>query len=421
MNFGACLLSSGLVAMKEISFLKDNHEKWQRFEEMLKTTGERNPDALADLFIQITDDLSYARTFYPGSGTEKYLNSLAVRIHQEIYKNKKERRSRIVSFWKYDLPETIYKNRVNLLWSFVIFVCAFFIGLISSAKDQTFMRLILGDGYVDFTLQNIENGDPTAIYKSPGQVDMFATIAWNNIKVAFMCIAAGAFTFFGTSALLVSNGIMLGAFMYIFYQAGVTSEALHAIWIHGTIEISIIIVAGAGGLTLARSIYSPGPYPLGHSVMNGARDAMKIGFGLVPLFLVAAFFEGFVTRMTEMNDYGREAIIFGSLAFIIWYFVIYPFYVRRRAGSNVETKIAIGGILTVVPGIALLMNFIVKHPVDLWTMLFFYMLMAGGIILIIYSIANRKIVDQEEEIERKAVQLDELLGEAKVTKVNSGQ
>ena len=73
--------------MKEITFLKQNHEKWLQFEALLNSKERHNPDALADLFIRITDDLSWAHTFYPGSNTEKYLNDLAAQIHQEIYKN----------------------------------------------------------------------------------------------------------------------------------------------------------------------------------------------------------------------------------------------------------------------------------------------------------------------------------------------
>jgi len=101
--------------MKEITFLKQNYQKWQQFEDLLNSNQGQNPDALADLFIRITDDLSWAHTFYPGSNTEKYLNDLAARIHQEIYKNKKEKRSRLISFWTQEIPRTMAKHRLNLL------------------------------------------------------------------------------------------------------------------------------------------------------------------------------------------------------------------------------------------------------------------------------------------------------------------
>jgi len=55
--------------MKEITFLKQNADKWQQFESMLTTKGAVNPDLMADLFIQLTDDLSYAKTNYPKAKT----------------------------------------------------------------------------------------------------------------------------------------------------------------------------------------------------------------------------------------------------------------------------------------------------------------------------------------------------------------
>ena len=88
--------------MKEITFLKENNEKWKLFENMLNNKSMANPDQLADYFIQLTDDLSYARTHFSSSNTAKYLNQLAARAHQEIYKNKKESKHRIIYFWKYE-------------------------------------------------------------------------------------------------------------------------------------------------------------------------------------------------------------------------------------------------------------------------------------------------------------------------------
>ena len=47
--------------MKEAVFVKRNTEKWQEYE----STPTNDPDQLTERFIELTDDLSYARTFYP--------------------------------------------------------------------------------------------------------------------------------------------------------------------------------------------------------------------------------------------------------------------------------------------------------------------------------------------------------------------
>jgi uncharacterized membrane protein SpoIIM required for sporulation len=316
--------------VKEITFLNQNADKWQQFETLISTKGNSDPDLMADLFIQITDDLSYSKTNYPKSKTTQYLNSIAARVHQEIYKNKKEKSNRIASFWKYELPFIFKDSQKQLLYTFLIFSISMLIGIVSSAYDDSFVRLILGDGYVNMTLDNIDKGDPMAVYKSMNQVDMFLGITINNIKVAFMCFAFGIFFSFGTGAVLFYNGVMLGSFQYFFYAKGLLLPSMLTIWIHGTLEISAIVIAGCAGLVLGNSILFPKTYPRGVSFIKGAKQGVKIVVGLVPVFIAAGFLESFVTRYTNMPMWLNLLIIFGSLFFIIWYFIIYPILLHRK-------------------------------------------------------------------------------------------
>lgn len=320
--------------MKEISFLNQNAEKWQQFEALISTKGNSDPDLMAELFIQVTDDLSYSKTHYPKSKTTQYLNGIAARVHQEIYKNKKEKSGRIITFWKYELPYIFKKSHKQLLYSFLIFFISILIGIVSAANDDTFVRLILGDSYVNMTLENIENGEPTAIYKSMNQVNMFFGITINNIKVAFICFVMGSVFSFGTGLVLFYNGIMLGAFQYLFYSKGVLLPAMLVIWIHGTLEIAAIVISGCAGLVAGNSILFPGTYSRSVSFVKGAKQGVKIVIGLLPVFIAAGFLESFVTRYAEMPVWLSLSIILGSLLFIIWYFIIYPIVLNKKRTAN---------------------------------------------------------------------------------------
>ncbi len=320
--------------MKEITFLKQNADKWQQFETMISTKGASNPDLMADLFIQLTDDLSYAKTNYPKAKTTQYLNSLAARVHQEIYKNKKEKKMRIITFWKYELPFIFKNSHKQLLYAFLIFAVAMLIGIVSSAYDDSFVRLILGDSYVNMTLDNIDKGDPMAVYKSMSQVNMFLGITVNNIYVSFLCFALGILCSLGTGYMLFSNGIMLGSFQYFFYSKGLLLQSVLVIWIHGTLEISAIIIAGCAGITMGNSILFPGTYSRGVSFVKGAKQGVKIVVGLIPVFITAGFFESFVTRYSKMPMWLSLLIIGSSLAFITWYFIIYPIRLNKKVNSE---------------------------------------------------------------------------------------
>jgi uncharacterized membrane protein SpoIIM required for sporulation len=159
---------------------------------------------------------------------------------------------------------------------------------------------------------------------------MFLMIAFNNIQVYFWVYVLGIFAAVWTVYLLFTNGIMLGSFEYFFFSKGLGWKSLVVVFVHGTIEISAIIIAGAAGLILGKSWMFPGTYKRMESLKSGAKDSLKIVLGLVPFFLVAAFLEGFITRHTEMPLWLSISILMASLFLIGWYFVIYPKQMMKR-------------------------------------------------------------------------------------------
>lgn len=316
--------------MREAAFVKQNKEKWMAFEKALTLRSQLDPDELADGYIHLTNDLAYAQTYYAESKTLLYLNSLASQAHQRIYKNKKEGRNRIVDFWKTEFPLFFRQYHNTLGVAFLIFAVATAIGSLSAIKDDTFVRLILGDAYVNQTLNNIAEGDPTAIYKSGSEIGTFLGITINNIRVAFLAFAFGVITSLGTAYILFSNGVMLGAFVTFFYTKGVFFEANKQIWLHGTIEIWVIIIAGCAGLIMGNSILFPKTFSRRISFMKGAKDGLKVVTSTIPFFIIAGFIEGFITRYSNMPDWLAALIIGGSLTLIVYYYIIYPILLNKR-------------------------------------------------------------------------------------------
>ncbi|MBW1295958.1 stage II sporulation protein M [Aquimarina litoralis] len=322
--------------MREAAFVKQNKDKWLKFESVLLNNAQITPDELSSLYIEITDHLSYARTFYPNSQTFNYLNGLASNAHQKIYKTKKEKKNRFYSFWVKEFPLEFYKYQKQLLITFLISVLFTAIGAYSSATDGAFVRSILGDGYVNMTLENIENGDPMAVYKKMEETDMFLGITINNIRVALNCFILGIMLGIGTIYMLMQNFIMLGSFQYFFYEKGLLWESARTIWIHGTIEISVIIIAGCAGLVVGNSILFPKTYTRLTSFVRGVKAGLKIVISTIPFFIIAGFLEGFVTRHTEMPDWLAILVITASLGLIIFYYVIYPRQLYTKSISTDE-------------------------------------------------------------------------------------
>jgi uncharacterized membrane protein SpoIIM required for sporulation len=311
--------------MREGQFIKKNLEKWEQFQQPTE-----DPDEVAKRFTYLVDDLSYAKTFYPQSNTVKYINNIAANIYLSIFRNKKEKRERLVTFWATELPLVIRRRHRLLLFTFLFFISFVFLGVFSAYNDQTFVRSILGDKYVDMTERNIANGDPFGVYKSGNEFAMFFFIAFNNIKVAFICYSSGIFLGIGTLYFMFTNGLMVGVFEYMFFHHNVGIKSILVIFIHGTLELSAIVIAGSAGLIIGNSLLFPGTHTRLQSLRFAAKDSIKIIISLVPIFIVAAFFEGFVTRHTGMPLWLSLTILLSSASFIVWYFIIYPIRVSKK-------------------------------------------------------------------------------------------
>jgi uncharacterized membrane protein SpoIIM required for sporulation len=123
---------------------------------------------------------------------------------------------------------------------------------------------------------------------------------------------------------------MLGCFFTLFYQYNVLDKALKVVWIHGTLEISAIIIAGCAGYILGNSYIFPGTHTRLHALKQAGKDGMKIIIGLIPVFICAGFLESFVTRYTEMHVALALTVIGVSFAFIVFYFVILPIKLKKK-------------------------------------------------------------------------------------------
>ena len=325
--------------MREALFIKKNAQKWQEYEHFQTD----DPDEMANRFTTLVDDLAYAKTFYPHSKVTKLINGHAVSIYQSIYQNKKEKYSRLVSFWKTELPLVIRRNHKTFLFTFIVFAISFVMGVISSMRDYDFVKGVMGEEYVVMTEENIANGDPFGVYKNTsegGYFSSFIYLFYHNVRIDFWMFISGLFFGVITLQLLFSNSVMLGCFQYMFFAKGLGMKSVLVIWIHGTLEISAMIISATAGFIIAKGILFPGSYHRLTSFKRGLKDAMKIMIIFVPMTLCAAFLESYVTHlMSESFDkdgkggmpvWGSISILAASFGFIAWYFVIYPILVERK-------------------------------------------------------------------------------------------
>ncbi|RKR08690.1 putative membrane protein SpoIIM required for sporulation [Flavobacterium sp. 90] len=317
--------------MREVAFIKQNKEKWLEFELAIFGKAKKNPDELANLYIQLMNDLSYAQTYYPKSKTVIYLNHLASQIYQKIYKTKRTEKNRLLEFFKTEVPLLVYEYKRYLMYAFILFFATVAIGVVSAKYDPNFVRLILGDSYVNMTLENIKKGNPMAVYGSGTNWGSFIGITFNNLKVGAQCYFYGILGGIGTFWIFLQNSIMLGSFQYFFYEQGVFWKSVRGIWIHGSMEIFAIVIETTAGFILGASILFPKTFSRMNSFKIGFKNSFKIFLSTFPFTISAGFLEGFITRYSiDMPNWLSSFIILFTLAIISFYYLVYPFIVHRK-------------------------------------------------------------------------------------------
>lgn len=325
--------------MKEQTFIRNNISKWERAETVVEQATTESPTTLAEVYVDITTDLSYAQTHYPDSQMTVYLNGLSVALHNAIYSNKREPARRFITYWTREMPLVLYDARRLLLVSLLIFIASALVGALSQTANPSYCRLIMGDTYMDMTEANIAAGKPMDVYGAMPQTLMFGSITLNNIGVAIRVFVMGLFTSIASGLMLFYNGLMIGCFNAFFAQHGMLGVCLSTTMLHGTLELSAIVIAGAGGLALGNGWLFPGTYTRLASFRRGAKQGLKIVVSTIPLFVVAGFIESFITRMDYLSLPARLAIIVPSAAFVLFYYVYWPLHVHRRTARQQNAKL----------------------------------------------------------------------------------
>ncbi|SDQ32273.1 Uncharacterized membrane protein SpoIIM, required for sporulation [Chryseobacterium soldanellicola] len=326
--------------MREVYFIKQNKEKWLGIEQVIQGKIKKNPDDLSSLYINLINDLSFAQTYYPKSNTTVYLNHLSAQIFQKIYKTKRIEENRLLYFFKTEVPLLVYQYRRYLMYAFLFFILFTLMGVLSAIYDKNFANIILGEGYVNETIENIKKGNAVGVYQSGSTWGSTIGLIFNNIGVGAKLYAYGIFAGVGTLYALLSNSIMLGSFQYFFYDYGALKDSARGIWLHGVFEIFAMVVEAMCGLILGASILFPKTFSRFNSFKIGFKDSFKIFLSTVPFTVCAGIIEGYVTRHAlKMPLILNLIIIFGSLAIIGFYYFVYPSIVNKKLNNQINDTI----------------------------------------------------------------------------------
>ncbi len=124
---------------------------------------------------------------------------------------------------------------------------------------------------------------------------MASEIISNNVQVSILAFAGGVAAGVGSVAILVFNGVFLGAVFGLFAASGLSGYLLAFVLPHGVIELAAICIAGGAGLWLGSALVLPGDRTRRSALVERGREAVALLAGAVVLLVVAGVVEGFIS------------------------------------------------------------------------------------------------------------------------------
>jgi uncharacterized membrane protein SpoIIM required for sporulation len=322
------------AALRSDRFRLEREGEWQRLEAIVKRMeggGLRRVDdedllALPTLYRTAASSLSVARETSLDAATLAYLEALVQRAWFQVYGPRKG-----FFAWFREFIFGGWSRAVREIWldvciALFVMVAGAVVGWLLVAQDTDWYYRLVPLDLADTRVPGASREELLStldIENSAGGLSAFAAYLFNNN--AGVCIMAFALGFaFGIPSLLllIHNMAMLGAMLWLFHDAGLTVEFSAWLSVHGTTELFGILLSGAAGLHIGRSMAFPGNRSVLEAASTSGQRAAIVMVGVVIMMVVAAMLEAFPRQLVA----GAESrfVIGGSfLALWLAYFFLY--------------------------------------------------------------------------------------------------
>lgn len=281
--------------MDERAFTQQKEPAWNRLSDTLdkinargvKTLDRKSLKQLGDDYRAAVSDLSYARSHGASDKLLWYLNDLAGRAHGVLYVSEPAKSGGIRHFLLQEFPRTFRASYKYCLAAMLLFALCWGFATYSLLTNPDFGNQMIPEQFKK------RGSDGEVRIPNPG--DMSSFIMTNNIKVGILSyaggITAGALTVFE----IAQNGVVLGAVATVAAPAMGRLRFWSLILPHGVIELVAIFICGGAGMMMGCSIIAPGNMRRADSIRIASARALKLFAGSLPMFVIAAIIEGFLT------------------------------------------------------------------------------------------------------------------------------
>jgi len=319
------------AALRSDRFRLERESEWRRLDAIVTALEKKRPRRISDedllalpvLYRKAASSLAVARETTLDAALLAYLESLVRRAWFQVYGPRTGLfgwlRRFLFGGWSRAVREILPEIGVAL----AVMLAGVCMGwLLVSADAEWFHALVPPELAGD----RQPGADPAALRESlSGAADanglsVFAAYLFsNNASVAILAFALGFAFGIPTMLLLAHNMALLGALLFVFAEAGLAPEFAAWLSVHGTTEIAAILLAGAAGLHIGRSMAFPGNRAVLEAAASAGRRAAVIMTGVVLMMVIAGLLEAYARQLVTAAA-PRAAIGGAMLLFWLAYF-----------------------------------------------------------------------------------------------------
>jgi len=315
------------AALRSDRFRLEREADWKRLEAIVtrmekgRIRGISDEDLLAlpGLYRTVASSLSIARETSLDAATLAYLEALVQRAWFVVYGPRTSLWEWFRGFLGGGWSAAVRAIWVDILIAFVVMVAGTAVGWLLVSHDPEWYFALVPKQFGDARVPGASaEALKATIFGNSGQNGMSvfaAQLFSNNAQVSILAFALGFAFGVPSLLLLVHNMAVLGAMLWLYNGAGLTTDFAGWIAVHGTTEIFAILLAGAAGLHIGRSLAFPGRRPVLQATAQAGRRAALVMAGVVLMLVVAALLEGFARQLVDETA-GRFAI--GGSMLLIW-------------------------------------------------------------------------------------------------------
>jgi len=319
------------IRLKSYEFRRERESAWRRLDGLVRRVEQKGLRALDErellelprLYRHALSSLSVARSISLDKSLLTYLESLGQRAYLAVYGVRRHLRETLADFFRRAFPQALRRYRWHVLLAALTLFVGTVAGYVLTAQDtDRFYAFVPADYAGERGPMASTESLRDALYhggETTSGLAAFASFLFtHNAKIGMLCFALGFVAGIPVFLLLLTTGLVLGAFWALYASRGLALEFWAWVSPHGVTELFAVVLCGAAGLVIAQALVFPGRLTRLRNMARRGREVGVLVLGAVLMFLAAGLIEGFFRQLVH-DVPARWSLAAATAAFWIWY------------------------------------------------------------------------------------------------------